>query len=411
MNKKGVKIFFSVVMAIVLICGTVAIVQTVRNGGKNPYFKPPTAQTKKENKKEEKTTEAPTGEPTTTENKTVSVISVGDNLIHSGIYKQALERGKGKSYDFSFCYSRVKPMISSADLATINQETIISKSNPPSSYPMFNSPQEVGQEIVNVGFDVVNMANNHMLDKGVKGLTEAMEFWGSQEGVVKTGGYADKNELEQVEYIERNGIKIGLVGITQYLNGLSLPKDSPIQIILTSDYKTIEAKIKNAKKVCDVVLVNVHWGTEYQTEPTDEQKNLAKKMADWGADVIIGHHPHVLQPVTWIDRADGGRTLCVYSLGNFISQQNTGARVIGGMLRYSLVKDGASGKVSVEEVSFVPTVTHYVSGSHDVQIYPLSEYTDELAKKQAPRLKQPDFSLSYIQNFVKKVIPEEFYKG
>lgn len=412
MKQKGVRVFFSIVLAIVLLFGTVAVVQTVRNGGKNPFVKEPaTKQETQNNEKNEVTKEPQTAAPVVPKNQTVTMVSVGDNLIHDGIYEQAEKRANKKGYDFSFCYSRVKPIIEKADLATINQETIVAKSYPPSGYPMFNSPVELGKEVVKTGFDIVNLANNHMLDKGAKGLKEAAEFWRAQEGITMTGAYLNKEERDSVEIVECNGIKIGLVGITQYLNGLSLPKDSPLQIILTTDQKTIESKIKNAKAQCDVVLVNVHWGTEYTTTPTQEQKNLAKNMADWGADIIIGHHPHVLQPVTWIDRADGGRTLCVYSLGNFISQQNTASRVIGGMLHYTIEKDGASGKVTVKDVSFEPVITHWVPKSHDVQIYPLSQYSDELAKKQASRIKQPDFSIAYINDFVKKVVPEEFLQN
>lgn len=412
MKQKGVRVFFSIVLAIVLLFGTVAVVQTVRNGGKNPFVKEPATKQETQNNEENEVTKEPqTAAPVVPKNQTVTMVSVGDNLIHDGIYEQAEKRANKKGYDFSFCYSRVKPIIEKADLATINQETIVAKSYPPSGYPMFNSPVELGKEVVKTGFDIVNLANNHMLDKGAKGLKEAAEFWRAQEGITMTGAYLNKEERDSVEIVECNGIKIGLVGITQYLNGLSLPKDSPLQIILTTDQKTIESKIKNAKAQCDVVLVNVHWGTEYTTTPTQEQKNLAKNMADWGADIIIGHHPHVLQPVTWIDRADGGRTLCVYSLGNFISQQNTASRVIGGMLHYTIEKDGASGKVTVKDVSFEPVITHWVPKSHDVQIYPLSQYSDELAKKQASRIKQPDFSIAYINDFVKKVVPEEFLQN
>ena len=292
-------------------------------------------------------------------------------------------------------------------MATVNQETIVAKSYEPSGYPLFNSPQELGQAVVDTGFDVVNLANNHMLDKTAKGLAEAIDFWDGT-GLVRTGAYKDAQDLETVEYLEKNGLKIGLVGITQYTNGLVLPSDSPLKYILTSDEATIERKIKAAKAQCDVVLVNVHWGSEYTTTPSQEQRNLAKKMADWGANVIIGHHPHVLQPVEWIETGDGTRTLVAYSLGNFISQQNTAARVIGGMLRYDITKDFETDKVTVGNVRFETIVTHYVSGSHDVQIYPLSQYSDALAKKQAARIKQADFSVAYIENFVKEVIPEEF---
>lgn len=389
MNNKAVKVFLSVTLALVVVFGAVAIGMTVKNGRSVIEVNAPAPFAERFGKKDKTEDEPPASAAPSDASETPSapqqqtslrMLSVGDNLIHDGIYEQAQKRAKNGGYDFSFCYARVKSTVEAADIATINQETIVAKSYPPSGYPLFNSPQELGAAVKDTGFDVVALANNHMLDKTAKGLTEAIDFWDAAEGITRTGAYKDKADLDRVEYIEKNGIKIGLVGITQYLNGLSLPKDSPLQIILTSDEATIERKIKAAKAECDVVLVNAHRGTEYTTTPTQDQKNLAKKMASWGANVIIGHHPHVLQPMEWIDNADGSRTLVAYSLGNFISQQNTAARVIGGMLHYTLTK-GADDKITVSEVRFEPTVTHYVSGSHDVQIYPLSQYSDALAKK------------------------------
>ena len=407
MNNKAVKVFLSIILALVVVIGGVAVGLTLKNGRQE--IKPVAAPVfGKADKDETAPSEVPTEAPTETKAPiTLRMLSVGDNLIHDGIYEQAKKRAGGDGYDFSYCYARVKDTIASADVATINQETIVAKSYEPSGYPLFNSPQELGQTVVDTGFDVVNLANNHMLDKTSKGLAEAIDFWDAT-GLARTGAYKDTQDLESVEYIEKNGLKIGLVGITQYTNGLVLPSDSPLKYILTSDEATIERKIKAAKAQCDVVLVNVHWGSEYTTTPAQEQRNLAKKMADWGANVIIGHHPHVLQPVEWIENSDGTRTLVAYSLGNFISQQNTAARVIGGMLHYDITKDFETGKVTVSNVRFETIVTHYVSGSHDVQIYTLSAYSDTLAKKQAARIKQSDFSVAYIENFVKEVIPEEF---
>ena len=407
MNNKAVKVFLSIILALVVVIGGVAVGLTLKNGRQEiqPAAAPVFGKTDKD---EDTPSEVPTEAPTETKAPvTLRMLSVGDNLIHDGIYEQAKKRAGGNGYDFSYCYTRVKDTIASADVATINQETIVAKSYEPSGYPLFNSPQELGQAVVDTGFDVVNLANNHMLDKTAKGLAEAIDFWDGT-GLVRTGAYKDAQDLETVEYIEKNGLKIGLVGITQYTNGLVLPSDSPLKYILTSDEATIERKIKAAKAQCDVVLVNVHWGSEYTTTPSQDQRNLAKKMADWGANVIIGHHPHVLQPVEWIETGDGTRTLVAYSLGNFISQQNTAARVIGGMLHYDITKDFETDKVTVGNVRFETIVTHYVSGSHDVQIYPLSQYSDTLAKKQAARIKQADFSVAYIENFVKEVIPEEF---
>ena len=411
MNNKAVKVFLSIILALVVVIGGVAVGLTLKNGRQE--IKPVAAPVfgkadKDETAPSEVPSEVPTEAPTETKAPiTLRMLSVGDNLIHDGIYKQAKKRAGGDGYDFSYCYARVKDTIASADVATINQETIVAKSYEPSGYPLFNSPQELGQTVVDTGFDVVNLANNHMLDKTSKGLAEAIDFWDAT-GLARTGAYKDTQDLESVEYIEKNGLKIGLIGITQYTNGLVLPSDSPLKYILTSDEATIERKIKAAKAQCDVVLVNVHWGSEYTTTPAQEQRNLAKKMADWGANVIIGHHPHVLQPVEWIENSDGTRTLVAYSLGNFISQQNTAARVLGGMLHYDITKDFVTGKVTVSNVRFETIVTHYVNGSHDVQIYPLSQYSDALAKKQAARIKQADFSVAYIENFVKEVIPEEF---
>ena len=394
MKNKEAKIFFGLIITVVVLFAIVVIF-----GDKvDKSSLPANAEAKTETTTEPETQEL-----------TVNFISVGDNLIHDGIYKQANKRAGGNGYDFSLCYSNVADLIKQADIATINQETVIAKSFEPSGYPTFNSPHEVGDEIVKIGFDVISLANNHMLDKGAKGMQENIEYWDSKTSVVHTGSYKNDEDVNKVEYIEKNGMKIGLVGITQYTNGLYLPKDSELRIIYIENEELIQKKITEAKKACDIVLVNIHWGNEYQTTPTDEQKALAKKMADWGADVIIGHHPHVLEPIEYIEKEDGTKTLCVYSLGNFISQQNKPSRVIGGMIKYTVTVEKPSGKVAISDVQFVPTVTHYVQGVEDVRIYQLSQYTDTLAAKQRGRLGSQSFSISYINNFLSGIIDKQFY--
>lgn len=396
MKNKQAKIFIALIIAVVVLTGIIVIFDNHAGEGEVPV--------NAGDKFVEQTTEETTTEP---QEISVNFISAGDNLIHDGIYEQANKRAGGNGYDFSLCYKNIADTVSAFDIATINQETIIAGSYQPSGYPMFNSPHEVGDEIVKVGFDVIAMANNHMLDKGAKGLSEAIAYWDSQP-VVHTGAYKNAEDLNRVEFIEKNGMKIGLVGVTQYTNGLYLPKDSELKIIYSADEDIIKSKIENAKNECDMVLVNVHWGNEYQTTPTQEQRNLAQKMADWGADVIIGHHPHVLQPIEFITRADGTRVLVAFSLGNFISQQNTPARVIGGMVSYTVTKSTASKNVEISNVKFIPTVTHYVRGVDDVQVYLLSQYTDALAKKQAGRIKESNFSIAYINDFVSKIMDPQF---
>lgn len=396
MKNKSLKMILAAAVTIIVALGIFLTVRFV--GGNEPQ---PQVNTTSENTEASTEAHAP---------KTLKMLSVGDNLIHNGIYEQAQARAGGNGYDFSFAYKNVASAIKEADIATLNQETVIAEGYKPSSYPMFNSPKELGDEMVKIGFDVVNLATNHMLDKTTKGLIQAMDYWDTKEGVVRTGAYRNEEELNKVEFIEEDGLKIGLVGVTQHTNGIKLPTDTAVKIIYTDNEESIKAKIEAAKKECDVVLVNAHWGEEYTNVPTDLQRNLAKKMADWGADVIIGHHPHVIQPVEWIEKDDGSRTLVAYSLGNFISQQNRAPRMIGGMLRYDLTKDFSSGKVTISNVSFETIVTHFVNNKHDIQIYRLSQYNDTLAKAQASRLKQSDFSMKYINDYVNRVIDSEFLK-
>lgn len=400
MKNKTARVFLAAVLVIVLVCGSAFAI--IYKDGKQVV---PANKNIEIASKAEKTTDKKASNDTT-----VNFLSVGDNLIHDGIYKQANKRAGGKGYDFSYCYENIASTVAEADIATINQETIISSSHEPSGYPQFNSPKEVGDEIAKIGFDVIAMANNHMVDMGEKGLKNAIDYWDSVQGITRTGAYKNKADMNRVEFVESNGLKIGLVAATQYTNGLYLPKDSELEIIYTSEVEIIESKIKAAKAQCDMVLVNVHWGNEYQTDPTADQRKLAQKMSDWGADVIIGHHPHVLQPIEFIERADGTRTLVAYSLGNFISQQNTPLRVLGGMIKYSVTKDSKTNTLKIDNVSFIPTVTHYVSGVDDVKIYKLSQYSDALAKKQASRLKCDGLSIAYFEEKLSEIIDTKYWK-
>ncbi len=340
----------------------------------------------------------------------VSFVSVGDNLIHSSIYNQANDRaGGGNNYDFSAAYANVADRIAQADVATINQETVMDGIDPPSSYPLFNSPQTLGDQMIALGFDVFNLANNHMLDMGSDGLDATLQYWDSKTEVVHTGAYRNPEEFYQVESNTVNGLKIGYVGATSYTNGLSLPEGSQLTYILTSEEDLLKAKIEAARKVCDVVVVNVHWGNEYATEPTQEQRDLAQKMLNWGADVILGHHPHVLQTMEYLPKYDGEQGLVIYSLGNFISAQDQGMRMIGGMLNYTLTKHYDTDTVTVDNVSFEPVITHYDSGYKNIRLYLYSQYSNDLALAHGVRSNTSSFSMEYIDQVVSAVIPAEFW--
>lgn len=338
----------------------------------------------------------------------VSFVAVGDNLIHDTVYEQAAARSSG-GYDFSYAYENVASRIKEPDIAILNQETIISTEHNVSSYPMFNSPVEVGEEMLKIGFDVFNIATNHSLDCGEKGLISAINFWKSK-NVITTGAYLNETERSQIAMNEVNGVKIAYLGFTESTNGLSLPDDTEVVLVRAADETLLQEKIMRAKQAADVVVVNAHWGNEYTHEPTQEQRDLAQKLASWGADVIIGTHPHVIQPVEYIENTDGRRTLVAYSLGNFISAQNRGPRMLGGMLNFDIVKNNNTGKIEIENVVFSGVVTHYGYSASNIRIYMLDDYTEELASKHGVKSKTASFSLQYLKDIMNEVIDKQFLK-
>jgi len=336
----------------------------------------------------------------------VTFTAVGDNLIHDTVYEQAAARSSN-GYDFSDAYDRIADKIAAPDVAILNQETIISTEHNVSSYPTFNSPVEVGEEMLEIGFDVFNIATNHSLDKGEKGLISAINFWKSKNAVT-CGAYLNGDDMSNIPMNEVNGVKIAYLGFTDSTNGLSLPDDSEVILVRAKDESLIQQRIVAAKKKADVVIVSAHWGNEYTHEPTDYQRELAEKIASWGADVIIGTHPHVIQPVEYITNPDGRQTLVAYSLGNFISAQNRGPRMLGGMLDFEVVKNNSTGEISVENVKFSGVVTHYGYGCTNIRVYPLEDYTEELASKHGVQSKTSNFSLQYLYDILNDVIDKQF---
>ena len=352
----------------------------------------------------------PGSDPVTTEQQElfsrVSFVAVGDNLIHNPIYKQAQAR-TANGYDFAYAYEKFAEKIAEPDVAILNQETIISQEHNVSSYPMFNSPVELGEEMLDLGFDVFNIATNHSVDCGEKGLISAMNFWKSKNAIT-CGAYLNQEDYSNIPMHEVNGVKIAYIGFTESTNGLSLPEDTEVILVKASEETRLQQRIADAKEVADLVVVSAHWGNEYTHEPTESQRSLAQKLASWGADVIIGTHPHVIQPVEYITNPDGSKTLVAYSLGNFISAQDRGPRMLGGVLNFEIVINNATREASFENVKFSGVVTHYGYSYSNLRIYPLGDYTEELASKHGVLDKTSDFSVKYLYDIMNKVIDKQF---
>lgn len=274
---------------------------------------------------------------------TASMVMVGDALIHGSIYN-AYRTGNG--YDFKNIFKYTKDIFKSYDIAYYNQETILGGSSLGlSTYPQFNSPQEVGDAFMDAGFDIVSLATNHTLDGmyryGIKAITNSRNYWNKQTGVIAAGSYTSKEEREKLQINEVNGIKYTLLSYTMQTNGLQVPSGKDYVVDVYNETK-VKQDIERYKGKVDCIMVAMHWGNEYEHYPNYVQKNVAKYLASLGVNIIIGCHPHVVQPIDFI-----GDTLVIYSLGNFVSSQIGIERLTGLMATATLKKEVYHGKTKI----------------------------------------------------------------
>lgn len=320
----------------------------------------------------------------------ITLTAVGDNLLHNTVYQSAQT---AVGYDFLPLYAPVAPYIAQADVAFVNQEAPMS-GGAPSSYPCFNSPQEAGRDLTAMGFDVINLANNHILDKGGQAVLRTLDYLDTLDCAV-IGAHRSTEARQTPVILERSGITLGFIGYTYGTNGIPLPKGQP-DLVSLIDRETITQEVTALRHQCDFVIVSMHWGNEYQLTPSSEQEDLAKLLADLGADIVIGTHPHVIQPAQWLEAADGGhRTFVAYSLGNFISSQSRTDTMLGGMLTARLQKT-ADDQCTVEAIGLMPLVTHFEAGAKNYRVYPLDQYTPSLAQKHRLRAKNSDLTIEHF---------------
>ena len=329
-----------------------------------PYLIKDKEETKEPEKIEEVKEELP-------KEKRMSLVAVGDALIHAALY---LDASTGNNtYDFSYMFTEVEPLIKDYDLKYYNQETIIGGKNlGVSHYPRFNSPDEIALNLVDIGFNLVSLANNHTLDKDEAGILHSVDFWRKQDGVVVSGQSDSFEDRNNIKIYEENGIKYAFIAYTDMTNGLSYPAGKDYLVNVYSDEQA-KKDIESIRDKVDVVIVSMHWGEEYTHEPTYTQKREAKYLSSLGVDLIIGAHPHVIMPVDYIDD-----TLVIYSLGNFVSGQSPLgiAKTIGLMVGMDIVvKDG---KVSFENVDYKLLYTYCTSYYTNYKVYPFDELTDEI---------------------------------
>ncbi|MCD7959282.1 MAG: CapA family protein [Ruminococcus sp.] len=353
---------------------------------------------------------------------TINVVAVGDNLVQTRVYESALAHSDdGTSYNFQYCYENIEPLIN-GDLNIINQETLICGEGyeiTGSNYN-FNSPEELGDAIIDIGFNVITICNNHVLDKGESGLSSCLNYWDDKmeeyPDVLVTGIYRDYVDMQNIRTKEVNGKTVAFLSYTENTNGYSLPDNSELEIVYTSQEDVIQSQIEAAKEIADVVIVTCHWGNEDTYTVTDGQKDLAQqKIVEWGADVILGTHSHVAHTMEYITRSDGTQGFVFYSLGNFISAQTDNYNIIGELADFDIVVD-ENGGVSIKNVQVSPVITQYDDGSlSNLRLYPYSMYTDELASAHglpyctsSTSASTQIWGMDTIQELFSTSVPEEF---
>ena len=321
----------------------------------------------KENKKE---TAEVKKEPEVKTSK-LSLVMVGDGLLHSSVYNDAYKDGV---YDFKPQLEYIKPIVQNYDLAFYNQESILGGTSIGlSDYPTFNSPWEFGDAMIDAGFNLVSLANNHTMDRGEKAIINSCEYWKTKD-VLTAGSYCSSEEANEIKIKEKNGIKYTLLAYTYGTNGISVPSGKEYLVNLYSDEKA-KNDIEKVRNKVDLLIVSMHWGTEYRSEPTEEQQRQANYLSSLGVDIIIGTHPHVIEPITYIND-----TLVIYSLGNFISAQSTNNdynTMVELMTSVDVIKEEKDGQATIklDNLNNELLYNYYKKGSRwtDFKVIPFSQ--------------------------------------
>ena len=348
--------------------------------------------------------EAPTPEPVSAPE--IHLVMVGDMLMHERVVESGLQ--EDGTYNFDHLFVHVQEKIESADLALVNQETILGGTELGlSGYPCFNSPYELGVAEVEAGFDVILHGTNHTLDKGKKGVLNCMNFWEENYPEIAYLGMNDSQEAQDndIYVYEQEGIRIAILNYTYGTNGISTPEDMPYLVNYMDEAKML-ADIQKAEEIADFTVVCPHWGNEYYLGVASSQERLTKLFLEQGVDLVIGTHPHVIEPVEWVFDEAGHEMLVYYSLGNFVNgTSGTGEgvmnRCVGALADVTIGRD-ESGEVAILDYDAIPLVCHIAQGE-EYTVWYLEDYTQELALENLIRSQDEDFTLKNCQALVEQV--------
>lgn len=339
------------------------------------------------------------------------IIMVGDILLHTPVEESCLQ--PDGSYDYDSLFSHTKEEIAAADLALVNQEVIIGGADLGiTGYPSFNADFSLCDSLAGAGFDIICHATNHAMDKGRKGLINCAKYWRENYPQITVLGIHDTADTStscgaEPVILDLPDMKIAVLNYTYGTNGIQLPDDMPYAVDLLNE-EQVAADIQRAEELADFTIVCPHWGTEYRLTSDASQEKWTKIFAENGADLILGTHPHVIEPIEWVtDEASEHEMLVYYSLGNFVNwTSGTGEgvanRMVGGMAEVTLTKND-NGEVEIADYGVKPMISHVASGPEGVTTYFLEDYPEELAEENEIVSQDPEFSREYCVNLCDSV--------
>lgn len=337
----------------------------------------------------------------------ISIIMVGDMLMHTPVEESALQEDGTYSYDTIF--ANTVSEIQAADLAIVNQEVIIAgESMGISGYPAFNAPYELGDDLVEAGFDVICHGTNHALDQGKKGLKNCLAFWEENyPDLVVLGIHGSQEDQDEIYVYEQDGVKIAVLNFTYGTNGIALPSDMPFAVDMLEEEKVV-ATLARAEELADFTVVCPHWGNEYELGVVSSQKKWTDIFFENGVDLVIGTHPHVIEPIELVvDEETGQSMLVYYSIGNFVNWTSSSGdgianRMVGGMAQVTIGVD-ETGEPFIMEYGVEPVICHLTEGTNGVTTYFLDDYTSVLASQNEIIHQDPNFSYEYCVELCDKV--------
>ena len=329
----------------------------------------------------------------------IHIAAVGDILMWDSQVKSA-NTGKANHYVFDSMFKHVAPILKKADLMIGNLETTLSGSqfphqrrNPKTNYPMFNCPDQLAGTLKRAGFDVLTTANNHCMDCGIMGLQRTLDVLDRAE-ILHTGTFRTKDESKKLLVTMVKGIRIGIAAYTYGTNYIPVPQDKKWAVNRIHLPK-MEADIRRLRVKSDIVIVAVHFGQEFYRHPNESQKEIVKKLFAYGADIVLGCHPHVLQPMYFYKKQRSStknpNKFVIYSMGNFISEKMLHSRhSTRALILHFKIKKDKKGNISLSEVSYTPTVVRQRKGKQKTifRVLPIDKFLDKANQKISAKYNQ-----------------------